>query len=84
MLNVYCFKNVRVGFYENPFYSAIPKEGIIVEVTRALMLDKEKAKQSHREECELYYLGQFDDQRGVFALEDDKEFLIDCAPIFKE
>lgn len=77
MMKIYALKNTKVGYWNPPTYSNMDKDDTKVALYRYCVMNSEDAKKAHYDECELYYLGEFDDVKGISHLLDEKEFLID-------
>ena len=79
MMQIYCLRNKLVGAYEIPTYNEADKDSMTFQFRKAIILDPNKAKEMHLNECELYYLGSFDQLSGTFYLLEKPEFLMDCG-----
>lgn len=84
MKNVYVLRNKKISAYLDPFFRVEDKKQIEVDLSRFCILEKAKAQELHYDECELYYLGQYDDEKGVCLFLDDKEFIVDLNQYFVE
>lgn len=82
MMYVYTYFNKKASFYEPPFYSPVEKEGMAESVKRAMILEPQQAKATHKDECDFYYLGSFDDKVGQFDLVEKPEFILSCDQFF--
>ena len=82
MKQIYVIKNCKANFWETPIVVNDPKDVFPKEFARACILDIEGAKKAHRDECEIYWIGEYDDERGIIKLAEDKEFLFDLSTIF--
>lgn len=83
-MNIYCYKNTKVPFYLPPFFDNCPKEALVKELSRACILNKAEYQKNHFDEMELYLLGEYDTDHGEIRLLQEKEFLCDFSPLFKE
>lgn len=81
MKHLYMFHNKLVGFYSAPFANEVDRDHMAEEIRRSIWLDIKGAKEQHLDECELVYLGDFDDEAGTIALS-DKQIVCDCAGIY--
>lgn len=81
MINIVTLRN-RVGsYYHRPVFDPKPKEDIAKELVRYCRCYKDAAIKGRYHECELYLLGQFDDETGkIFPCE--PEFLVDLGHLF--
>lgn len=85
MMKIYQLKNTKIPYWHPPVFSPLQPDDMKSTTYRECILDPEKAKQSHLDECELYYIGDFDDLKGELKLLKDKEFLLDIkAECFKQ
>lgn len=84
MKYIYCLHNKFVGFYVQPFVADVGKEDIAEQMRRSIWLDIETAKKNALDECELVYLGTFDDTSGDVSLSSDKEVVADLASFYAQ
>lgn len=77
MMKIYQLKNTKIPYWHPPVFSPLDKDDMKATTYRQCLLDPQKGKDSHLDECELYYIGQFDDVKGNIILEETKEFLLD-------
>lgn len=82
-MKIYALKNTKVGFWNPPTFSQMDKDDTKINLYRYCQLNQAEAKKAHYDECELYYLGDFDDVRGELKLVGDKEFLLDLKGAFE-
>lgn len=73
---VYSYYNKKVGVYQDPFIQPTTKDLFPKLVTRSVVLNPKHAQEQHLYECDLYYLGTFDEETGSFDLLDKPEFLV--------
>lgn len=83
-MKIYALKNTKVGFWNPPTFSQMDKDDTKINLYRYCQLNQAESKKAHYDECELYYLGEFDDVRGEIKLADDKEFLLDLKGAFEK
>lgn len=78
----YCFAyfNKLGGFYGNPFFTE-HKEEFVKSLHQALYSAKKEELESLTED-ELYYIGSFDNESGVFTPQ--KEFVSDMSGLCSE
>lgn len=83
-MQIFTLYNKKVGFYNPPTFSQMEKDAVGTNLARYVQMNPRDARIAHYDECELYYLGEFDDQRCEFQLLDKPEFILDLTPLFKE
>ena len=71
----YCFYNRKVGAYLVPQFEPYDKDLKVEMVKRAYVMAKDDARADF-DECDFYYLGQFDDKVGSFELIEKPEYLL--------
>lgn len=81
-MNVYALKNTKAGFWNPPTFSDAPRDAIAKNLFRYCRMNQAEARKAHYDECELYIIGTFDDERGNLTLFDEKSFLIDLSGAF--
>lgn len=74
-MNVYAYYNKLVGAFVTPYFDELPKEAQIKQFERLAVLKPELCIEKGLDVVDLYYLGEFDDVKGEFKLEDKPEFL---------
>lgn len=72
---VYCYRNLKAGFYTAPVCNQFDKEKIIEQTQRTFILNKGTAEHEQQKEVDLYFLGLFDDKSGAFQLLEKPEYL---------
>lgn len=77
----YAYFNKLGGFFGNPFYSDIEKDHFKEYLFQSLFAAK-KEELAEISECELYYLGEFDNVSSEIKYE--KEFLLNCSSVCEE
>lgn len=82
--HVYSLYNKKVGCYNAPIFSNDDIEHIKAGFTRYCILNKEEAKKSHFDECDLYDLGLFNDLQGSFTLADKPLYVCSFDSLFLE
>ena len=79
MLKIYCYRNKVVKAYGNPFYDTKEPKDMGISVARGLMLN---AKDSPTlKPCDLYYIGEFDDETGKYNL-CEPTLVLNCSDYF--
>ena len=81
ILNVLVFKNEKIGAFTAPHFIDIEPQKAAVQLARSMKLDLEKA--TPYQNLTMWSLGTFDDEKGVFTLEDEPVLLLDCRAIWK-
>lgn len=71
----YAFYNRKVGAYMVPQFEPYDKELKTEMIKRAYVMAKDDDR-ANFDECDFYYLGQYDDKTAVFNLETKPEFLL--------
>lgn len=71
----YAFYNRKVGAYLVPQFEPYDKELKVEMVKRAYVMANDKDRADF-DECDFYFLGQFDDKVGSFNLQDKPEYLL--------
>lgn len=84
MKNVYVLRNKAISAYLDPFVDERTKDQVGKSLARFCILEKEQAKKSHYDECELYVLGTYDDETGVITIAPEKEFVLAFDQFFVE
>lgn len=77
---VYCFYSYKVGCYSIPMFRFESPEDMVEAVKRDYITGKDVDRVAISE-CELYYLGTFDDKKGVFVLHETPQSLIDLRSL---
>lgn len=72
---VYSYYNKKAGVYQDPFLQPVTKDLFPKMVQRSVLLNPGEAAKQHLYECDLYYLGTFDEETGIYALLEKPEFL---------
>lgn len=83
MKNIYAFKNRLVGSFLDPNFDFIPKKDKARYAYNFCMLKPEEALKQGLNELDLYYLGTYDDEHGIFDL-CEPELLIQLDKPFEE
>lgn len=71
----YVYFNRKVGAFQDPFFQPIEKTMFAKLSQRQVILNPDQAKATHTYECDLYYLGTYDEETAAFFLLDKPEFL---------
>lgn len=80
-MSVYSFKNKFLGVFSQPFYVEVGPENYSASMTRSILTSDDSKKTAKIAGCQLYYLGKFDDEKGLFDLLGDPKVLIDCDDV---
>lgn len=82
ILNVICFKNMKVDAFTNPQFLDIEPKKAAVQLIRSMKVNPEKAHPYQN--LVMYFIGTFDDESGKFDLLDEPEMLVDCRITWEE
>lgn len=82
MMKIYSLYNKKVGFYNPPTFSQMSKEDVQINLLRYCAMNKDQARAAHYDECELYYLGEFNDLTAEHKLLDKPEYLCTLTEAF--
>lgn len=77
---VYAFYNKLVGAYEKPIINNFPQEDFSELVVRDILVSDNAAK-VRMQECQLFYLGKYDDKLAKFELESQPDFILDVGSL---
>ena len=80
IINVYVYKNIKVGNYSNLMCSVLDKKSFAESVARAVKL----GQVPYPDEMQLYYVCQYDDARLQLVTstgDGSPEFLLDLATV---
>lgn len=81
-MHVFSLYNKKVPYWNAPTFGDTPKEQVGVTLTRYCIQNEEQARKAHYDECDLYYLGEFDDATGKFELLPQPEFIVGLSSAF--
>lgn len=76
---VYSLFNRKTAVYQDPYIQPIAKDIYPKIMSRSVIMNPDEATKNHVYECELYYLGTFDEQTCMFDLLEKPEFLCTFA-----
>lgn len=76
ILNIYVYRDKKLGCYDKPLFEKDDKEQFSEQIVRSVKKSTEQDKPFIIDKA-LYYLGQYDDIKGVFLLLDHEEKLLD-------
>lgn len=76
---LYAFYNKKVGCYEKPIVNNFEVEDFKTLVIRDVLVSDNQAK-DRMSECELYALGYYDDETGLFETK-KPEFLLNVGEL---
>jgi len=82
MKNVYVLRNRLISAYLDPFIKVEDQKQVSIDLQRYCILNKEEAIRNHFNESELYFIGTYNDETGVFDLLAEKEFICDLGQYF--
>lgn len=81
-MKVYALKNTKVPFWLPPFVKAEDPETVKNGYIRLCIIESAKAKEMHWDECQLYYIADFDDSTGKLTVLDEPDQLVDLCGCF--
>lgn len=82
MINVYCYRNRKTGSFTLPEYKFEEPEDMRKAVERFCILNpKDAIEKQHFDEMELYHLGTYNDDHGIFHLEEMPTLIADFGPL---
>lgn len=84
MMTIFSLYNKKVGFYNPPTFSQMQKDAVGTNLIRYCQMNPLEAKKAHYDECELYYLGEFDDVSGQLHLIEKPEFVTGLSEYVKD
>lgn len=82
-MKIYAVRNKRVGAFELPNFSDSDQKSFAFQLQKQIILDPEGAAKVHLDECELYCLGDYDQEKGKLAPFADPEYLLDLGDIYE-
>ncbi len=82
-MKIYAVRNKRVGAFELPTFSDSDLASFKFNLQKQIILDPEGAKKMHLDECELYCLGDYDQEKGVLRPLGNPEFLLDLGDVYE-
>lgn len=75
MMSIFTLYNKKVGFYNPPTFSQMTKDAVGQNLIRYCQMNPLEAKKAHYDECELYYLGEFNDMTCEMHLLEKPDFI---------
>lgn len=82
-LYYFAYYNKKVRFWNQVFTSGnVPPAAFAKGVARSILVEKSEALKQHLDECDLYFIGRFDDTTGVFDVLDRPQLLLNCSDYF--
>lgn len=76
----YCYYNKKAKFWTGVFNGGqVPPEAFVKSVARTLQLKPVDARSNNLDECDLYLIGQFNDETGEFIPQPKPELLLNCS-----
>lgn len=76
---VYSMFNRKTGVYQDPYIQPVAKDLYPKIMQRSVVMNPTEARRNHVYECDLFYLGTYDETQGKFDLLDKPEFLCTFA-----
>lgn len=80
-LMIYALRDRVVGSYSNPQFTQKMEASELAETFRRVIV-KDPAKVFQMKDCELYILGEFDDEVAEWTLENKPFYVIDLGTYF--
>lgn len=84
MKNIYVLRNRLISSYNDPFFKELDGEAIKKEYYKFCVLEKDAALKNHLNECELYFIGTFNDESAEIQLLDKPEYICDLSTFFSK
>lgn len=81
-MKIYAVRNRLIGAYLPPVFTNEDSASFLEAQRRFCILQKEEALKAHLNECELYYLGEYNDKTAKFDLLSDGQFIADLGQFF--
>ena len=81
LLNVFVYRDKALGCYDAPIFLKDDKEQYAQGIVRACIKASPEDVMNLKDKA-LYYLGQFDDDKGLFLLLEHEEKLLDLEDYF--
>lgn len=78
ILYVLIFRNTRIGAFTQPQFSDVEPEKAAIQLARALKMSDDEAVLKKYSDLEMYDIGTFNDETGVFDAKQPVK-LLDCA-----
>lgn len=79
----YCYYNKKVRYWTGVFNGGeIPVDAFVKSVCRTIMIQPGQARENHLDECDLYLIGDFNDETGEFQVLDKPQLLLNCGDYF--
>lgn len=79
----YSYYNKKVRFWTPPFNGGeIPPQAFVKGVARSIQLKRADAKKENLDECDLYLIGQFNDETGEMIVLEHPQQLLNCSDFF--
>lgn len=79
----YSYYNKKAKFWTGVFNGGeVPPAAFAKSVARTITLKPADARQNNLDECDLYLIGQFNDESGEFTVCPKPELLLNCSDYF--
>ena len=80
---VYAYYSKVVSAYQSPIFSQFDKERFVPQLTRMVMTTSSDETLLGLQDLDLYWIGMFDDQTGLFDSLVHPEWLISCSSLLE-
>lgn len=86
MKYIYSFHHDDAGFFLKPNFADLDPKAALSDFVRSLKLQAEEYSKGQISHCSFWYLGSFDDDKGVFDQSQQAELLSrqDIAKVIRE
>lgn len=80
---VYAYYSKVVSAYQSPIFSQFDKDRFVPQLTRMVMTTTSDETLLGLQDLDLYWIGLFDDQTGLFDSLPHPEWLISCSSLLE-
>jgi len=80
---VYAYYSKVVSAYQSPIFSQFDKDRFVPQLTRMVMTTSSDETLLGLQDLDLYWIGLFDDQTGLFDSLVHPEWLISCSSLLE-
>lgn len=80
MKYIYAYYSENANFYMKPDINQLPPEEALTDFRRSMAMSAEQFAKTGIHNCSLYFLGTFDDEKGIFD-QSQKMKLMDAKDI---
>lgn len=82
ILNVLVTRDRKLSVYGTPVYTTDDPKIFLEHLKRSII--GRPMQNIHLADCELYLLGEYDDEKGTFKLKEQAEYIEDLRQFFPE